>query len=196
MSNNNRRLVLRQVLRSGLICGLVLLSRVGFLADKGASAEETKRDMKVGINILIDALCSTKNIACIKASDMLEVARESNRDTDLHLRNAGLEVAHALVIAAALHEAPLYGGIDLRSFSMSYNPGLTDDGVIALVRVLPHTLTELGFVKCAIGNDGGEALLKFGYEADRLRMICAEGNNFSKAIKTKFALLAQEKQIS
>ena len=24
-------------------------------------------------------------------------------------------------------------------------------------------------------------------------MICAEGNNFSKAIKTKFALLAQEK---
>ena len=108
MSNNNRRLVLKQVLLSGLICGVALISGVGFLADKGAFAEETKRDMKVGINILIDALCSTKNIACIKASDMLEVARELNRDTDLHLRNADLEVADALVIAAALHEAPLW----------------------------------------------------------------------------------------
>ena len=99
----------------------------------------------------------------------------------------------ALVIAAALHEAPLYGGIDLWSFSMSFSPGLTDDGVIAPVKVLLHTLTELGFVKCAIGDDGVEALLKPNYKADILRMICAEGNNFSKAIKTKFALLAQKK---
>ncbi len=108
---------------------------------------------------------------------MLEAARGSNRDTYLHLRNAGLEVADVLVIAAALHEAPLYGNFDLQSFSTSYNLGLTDDGVIALAlalaRVLPHTLTKLGFVKCAIENDGGEALLKFDYEADRLRMICA-----------------------
>ena len=99
----------------------------------------------------------------------------------------------AVVIAAALHEAPLYGGIDLWSFSMSFSPGLTDDGVIAPVKVLLHTLTELGFVKCAIGDDGVEALLKPNYKADILRMICAEGNNFSKAIKTKFALLDIDK---
>ena len=99
----------------------------------------------------------------------------------------------AVVISTALHEAPLYGGIDLRSFSMSCSPGLTDDGVIALVKVLLHTLTELGFVKCAIGDDGGAALLKSGYKADRLRMIFAEGKNFSKTIKAKFAMLAQVK---
>ena len=149
--------------------------------------------MKVGINILIDALRSNKNINFIKASYMLEVAWKPNRDTGLYLRNAGLEVTDAGVIAAALHEAPLYGGIDLRKFSMSHSPGLTDGGVIALAKVFLHTLTELGFVKCAIGDDGVEALLKPNYKVDILRMICAEGNNFSKAIKTKFALLAQKK---
>ena len=71
--------------------------------------------MNAGINILIDALRSTKNITCIKVSDMLEVARISNRDTDLHLRNSGLDVADTVVKAAA----QVYGGIDLRSFSMS-----------------------------------------------------------------------------
>ena len=148
--------------------------------------------MKVGINILIDTLRSNKSIAFIKASYMLEVAWKPNRGTDLFPRNVGLEVTDAVVIAAALHEAPLYGGIDLRSFSMSFSPGLTDDGVIAFVKVLLHTLTELGFVKCAIGDYGDVALLKSGYKADRLRMIYAEGKNFSKAIKTKFALLAQD----
>ena len=75
---------------------------------------------------------------------------------------------------------------------MSCSPGLTDEGVIALAKVLLLTLTELDFVKCAIRDDGGAALLKSDYKADRLRMICAEGKNFSKAIKAKFALLAQE----
>ena len=99
----------------------------------------------------------------------------------------------AVVIAAVLNESPLYGGIDLRAFSLSRSPGLTDEGVIALAKVLLLTLTELDFVKCAIRDDGGAALLKSDYKADRLRMICAEGKNFSKAIKAKFALLAQEK---
>jgi len=48
-------------------------------------------------------------------------------------------------------------------------------------------------VKCVIGDNDVAALLKLGYEAVRLRMICAEGNNFSKAIKTKFALLDIDK---
>ena len=71
--------------------------------------------MNAGINILIDALRSTKNITCIKVPDMLEVALVSNRDTDLHMRNSGLDVADAVVKAAA----QVCGGIDLRSFSMS-----------------------------------------------------------------------------
>ena len=73
MSSKNRLLVPRQVLRSGLICGAVFMSGVGFLTDKGVSAEETERDMRVGINILIDALRSNKSIAFIKASYMLVV---------------------------------------------------------------------------------------------------------------------------
>ena len=124
---------------------------------------------------------------------MLEFAWKPNIDADLYLWNAGLEVTDAVVILAALNELPLYGGIDLRSFSLSCSPGLTDEGIIALAKVLLLTLTELDFVKCAIRDDGGAALLKSGYKADRLRMICAEGKNFSKAIKANFALLAQDK---
>ncbi len=71
--------------------------------------------MNAGINILIDALRSTKNITCIKVPDMLEVALVSNRDTDPHMRNSGLDVADAVIQVAA---APVCGGIDLRSFSM------------------------------------------------------------------------------
>ena len=68
MSNNNWHLVPRQVLRSGLICGAVLMSDVGFLSDKGVSAEETERDMREGINIFIDTLRSNKSIAFMNAS--------------------------------------------------------------------------------------------------------------------------------
>ena len=114
---------------------------------------------------------------------MLEFAWKPNRGTDFYLWNAGLEVTDAVVIAAVLNESPLYGGIDLRAFSLSRSPGLTDEGVIALAKVLLLTLTELDFVKCAIRDDGGAALLKSGYKADRLRMICAEGKTFPKPLK-------------
>jgi len=77
---------------------------------------------------------------------------------------------------------------------MSYNPGLTNTGVVLLAQAFPPpTLTELGLVNCAIGDEGGEAFLRWGKKAVGLRMICVEGNRFLAIIRPEFASLAQEK---
>ena len=81
----------------------------------------------------------------------------------------------------------------MRSFSISYNPDLTDAAVVALVQVFPRSLVDVGFVECAIGDEGGEALLRWSKQAADLRMICVEGNRFSMAIRKGFASLARER---
>ena len=99
----------------------------------------------------------------------------------------------AEIIARAMLELSLYEAPALRSFSMSYNPGLTNAGVVLLAQAFPPTLTELGLVNCAIGDEGGGALLRWGKKAVGLRMICVEGNHFSARIRQEFASLAKEK---
>jgi len=51
----------------------------------------------------------------------------------------------------------------------------------------------LGLVGCAIGDEGGAALLRWSKQATELRMICVEGNGFSSSIKLGFTALAQER---
>ena len=92
-----------------------------------------------------------------------------------------------------MRELSLYEASALRSFSMSYNPGLTDAGVVLLAQAFPATLTELGLVDCAIGDKGGVALLHWGKKAVGLRMICVEGNNFSSGILNGCTAMAQER---
>jgi hypothetical protein len=193
MPNNNRKFYRRQFLRSGLIGGVALLSGVGMLLGKGIEPSGSEVDAQMGISVLINALRSTGNAVCLGAADRLEASRAANADYDLHLRNAGLEAMDAEIIAGALRETSLYEGHALRSFSMSYNPGLTDGGIVSLAQAFPPTLTELGLVQCAIGDEGGAALLHWGQKAVGLRMICVEGNHFSVRIRQGFASLAQER---
>ena len=173
---------------------MALLSGVGLLSAKGVDPAGSEVDDQMGINVLIDALRSTRNTVCLSAADRLEASRASNADYDLYLRNADLGAADAEVIAGALREASLFEGPTLRSFSMSYNPGLTDAGIVSLAQAFPPTLTELGLVECAIGDEGGAALLHWGQKAVGLRIICVEGNRFSVRIRQGFASLAQERK--
>ncbi|MBT8359705.1 MAG: hypothetical protein KJO32_02035 [Deltaproteobacteria bacterium] len=184
----------RQFLRSGLIGGVALLTGVGMLLSKGIASAGPEEVDQMGISALIKALRSTGNAACLSAADKLEASRASNTDYDLHLRNAGLGAVDAELIAGALRQASLCEGPALRSFSMSYNPGLTDAGVVALAQAFPPSLTELGLVECAIGDEGGAALLRWGKQAVGLQIICVEGNRFSARIKKGFASLAQERK--
>jgi hypothetical protein len=193
MHKNNEELLRRQFLRSGLINCLALLTGVGVLMGQGVAIAGPDVKPQRGIGALIQALHSTGNPVCRNAADRLEASRRSNVDYDLHLRNAGLGAVDAEIIAQAMREISLYEVPALRSFSMSYNPDLTDAGVVLLAQSFPPTLTELGLVDCAIGDVGGAALLSWAKKAVGLRMICVEGNRFSARIRQEFASLAQEK---
>lgn len=143
--------------------------------------------------ILIKTLRSTGKEVCILAADKLEAEAASGAPVSLHLRNAGLQVADAEALATAFTGYSSDNSQRIWSFSVSYNPLLGDQGAIALARSLPHTVSEIGFVGCAIGDVGGEALLQWGTRASRPSMICVEGNRFSAATKRRFRELAKEK---
>ena len=148
---------------------------------------------RMDLTVLINALRSTGNAFCLILAERLEASQGSKAEYNLHLRKADLGVSDAEIIASAIRKVSLYKGPALRSFSMSYNPGLTDTGVLALALAFPSTLTELGLVGCAIGDEGGAALLRWSRQANELRMICVEGNNFSSSIRLAFTALAQER---
>lgn len=192
MEQINKHLSRRQLLLNGLLGGLVLLSGVGVLFGKNIEAVEQDVTSQTGINVLINALRSTGNLACLHAADRLEASRPA-KYYDLHLRNARLGALEAEIIAGAMRQVSFPKGPALASFSMSYNPDLTDAGVVALAQAFPPTLTELGLVGCAIGDEGGAALLRWAKQAFQLQMICVEGNHFSVEIRTGFASLAQER---
>lgn len=193
MEQNDNHFSRRQILRNGLLGSMVLFTGVGVSFGNGISAAGHQVDSQMGISVLISALRSTGNIVCLNAAQRLEASRASKVEYDLHLRSADLGASDAEIIARGIHQNYLNKGPALRSFSMSYNPGLTDSGVVALTRAFPSTLTELGLVGCAIGDEGGAALLRWSKEANELRMICVEGNNFSSSIRLAFTALAQER---
>lgn len=97
---------------------------------------------------------------------------------DLHLRAADLRHDDAVRLAATLVPG-------LRSFSISYNAGVTDAGAVALIEALPKGVTEIGMVECDLGDMAGRALVAWVAQARGLRLICVEGNGFSPVVQTQ-----------
>ncbi len=108
---------------------------------------------------------------------------------DLHLRAADLAPSQAQGLAKVLAEARQLG-MQLRSFSVSYNPRM-GQGALALIQALPPTLEELGMVGCALGEGCGEALLSWATTAPKLRMLCVEDNAFSAALRQSIRRLGK-----
>ena len=89
------------------------------------------------ISYLTNALRSINNPVCEKAADDLLSLKNNKSDYDLHLRNADLNYNEIKLIAEAIKTVHLKGEPLLRSFSMSYNQHLGDEGVLILVKTLP-----------------------------------------------------------
>ena len=145
----------RKVLEIGLLGAGVLAmgaAQLPSFANATSSAGES--------NILIDALRLIGKDVCIAAADKLESAQTADSPFSLHLRNAELHVSDAEILAKALLKFSSDSGQMLRSFSVSYNPMLGDQGTVVLAQSLPQTVSEIGFVGCKIGDVGGKALLK------------------------------------
>lgn len=131
---------------------------VGAFCFTGHSIAEEKPFMI--INRLIDALRSINKPACETAVTQLQLLKDNNSSYDLHLRSADLNSDDIKRIAEAIKNVHAEGGPSLKSFSMSYSPDLKDEGVFNLVKTLPTNLTEIGLVRCGVGDKGGEALIE------------------------------------
>ena len=89
-------------------------------------------------------------------------------------------------------KATKHGILNLKSFSLSYNPEITDQGVGLLVKAFPPQITELGLVGCDLGDEAGEGIYQY-LENSALELVCIEGNNFSSVLMDKFIKLREQK---
>ena len=137
-------------------------------------------------NALIAALRLIGKPVCTEAADRLAASAGRASGFDLHLRRAGLSADDARILSDGMRAAEGDGGLDLRSFSASYNPDLGDKGAAALADAFPANMTELGLVGCSIGDGGAQNLLAWAQKAPALTMICIEGNQISPDLKARF----------
>jgi hypothetical protein len=143
---------------------------------------------KLSLAGLTEALRKIGHPNCQDAALRLDAS--SKETFDLHLRHAGLTPQDAVAIAKALSNhgssAPR-----LRSFSISYNRALSDEGATILLAALPLTLNALGMVECDLSDESGRTLLDWGQHATGLQMMCVEGNRFSPAMRQRLAGIGQ-----
>jgi hypothetical protein len=125
------------------------------------------------------------NEKCIaKAKDLEKALPQTN---SFILRDLGLRSSDVISIASIFKTENEKNNDLIKSLSLSYNPEISDLGAIELAKHLPICLNEIGLVGCGISDVGGAELLKQIKKLPNLNMICIEGNNFSKTLKTGFA---------
>lgn len=145
----------------------------------------------MALDELVDVLKRLDRPAANKAAARLALLTDSDRSYDLHLRDALLTAHDADLIAAALQAVKRNGGPALRSFSMSYNAELGDEGVLSVCKNLPDSVTEIGLVGCGVGDKGAAALIEWALPVVALRWLCVEDNDFSDEAKDRLLQLTQ-----
>ncbi|MFT5115813.1 MAG: hypothetical protein ACI8P9_005166 [Parasphingorhabdus sp.] len=175
----------RSFLRSGLLGSIFCFTYFQPCAAAMANKSIQKCDIKMELVPLIDALRATGKPVCEQAARDLGIYVCRNQDYDLHLRNAALDFNDALGISNALSTINNAASSKLRSFSMSFNPKLEDEGAIAVVKSLPTSLKELGLVGCALSDKTGLVLLEWLKTASQVEMVCVEDNKFTAELKQR-----------
>lgn len=188
-----RRLALKSVAASALLWsfGISMSSSVANALD-----DENQR-YGMNFDVLIEALRMTGNDACLKEAARLSETTHAKSGFYLHLRSADLSLDDAINISNAMESSTDQSSglmseqneLSMRSFSISYNRGVQDAGAVAFIQNLPNSITEIGMVGCDLGDETGEALLKWMGQATALKMICVEGNNFSSDMRQKLSKL-------
>jgi hypothetical protein len=192
MPIEHQHLSRRMMLKTGMAIGFGLVPAVTVVSSIATADVNETSDGGTRMDALISALNNTGKPVCLAAAGRLAALDPNTKSFDLHVRRAGLDAEDARILADALRETDGFSGPVLRSFSASYNPDLTDAGVVALAEAFPATMTELGLVGCSIGDAGGLAILSWARTAAGTRMICVEANDFSANVKSDFAQLGRE----
>ena len=139
------------------------------------------------------ALRSIGGNVCLEAAIRLEGFSDDAERFSLHLRQAGLDQADARRLAAALSAFEPQKISAITSFSVSFNPDIGDAGAKVIANALPTKLPELGLVGCDIGDQAGDALLRWALRAPNLHTMCIEGNRFSDRLQARFAELGRQR---
>lgn len=179
MVRTSRRAMLRQAMfvsASALLC-----------SGKAFASQPESGDHNLKLTPVIQALRAARKSVCLSVADHLEALDSPYASFDLHLRSAGLTEEDTLGLAAALKSLAGQEGPSMRSFSVSFNPGMNDIGATALLAALPTAVTEVGMVGCALGDASGHAVLDLVRRGNALRMICVEGNDFSSRIRAEIS---------
>ena len=176
----------RSFLKTGLLSAVGATGLLHVLTSNSVAEEKP-----MVINHLVDVLRSTNKPMCEAVASKLSQLKDNNAKFDLHLRSAGLNQDEVKRIAEAIKAVHNEGGPSLQSFSLSYNTGVSDEGVLSLVKNLPTTLTEIGLVGCNIGDTGGDALAAWAANAPKLHWLCVEQNHFSQATKNRLKKLGE-----
>jgi hypothetical protein len=142
---------------------------------------------------LIDALRSLKKPVCDEAANRIEKWVQTSNFYNLHLRSAMLSTSDAKKIADALKSIHQNQNIQLKSFSVSYNPTLGLSGAASILSSLPLDVEELGMVGCDLGDETGKHLVDYIRRAKNLVMVCVEKNNFSQKLKDEILDLRRQK---
>lgn len=190
-------MALKGVATTALLCS--------FGASIGSSVANALDDQnqRYGMNfdVLIEALRMTGNNACLKEAARLTETTHAKSGFYLHLRSANLSLDDAISISNAMgSDTDQPSGLmseqnelSMRSFSISYNRNVQNAGAVAFIQNLPKSITEIGMVGCDLGDETGEALVKWMGQATALKMICVEGNNFSSDMRQKLSQLGANK---
>lgn len=133
---------------------------------------------------IANILKKTGNLECQNKGNLLEL--DTYQSNALHLRSLDLNASDMIAIASVLKQEKENSEF-IDSISFSYNHLIGDSGVIALVRSLPSSISEVGLVNCGIGDEGGAEILKWMHKSPNLQMICVEQNNFSDKLKSEFS---------
>ena len=141
---------------------------------------------------LIDALVETKKPKSIEVANNLKSTGDNDKSYDLVIRKANLNIKDAKNIANAISRAEKNNGPKLHTLSMSFNPELKDEGVIALLNQIPKTTSVIAFVECGITDKAGQAIIDWVAKTNNLDGIYIEGNTFSKSMEARFEKLRND----
>ena len=141
---------------------------------------------------LIDALVETKKPKSLEVANNLKSTGDNDKSYDLVIRKANLNIKDAKNIANAISRVEKNNGPKLHTLSMSFNPELKDEGVIALLNQIPKTTSVIAFVECGITDKAGQAIIDWVAKTNNLDGIYIEGNTFSKSMEARFEKLRND----
>jgi len=191
--NSHRTTSSRRDILSMLYKGIFLATHGAFVCPSLLLASESLSTVPNLLNnSLARALFSIGKPKCTDAAKQLKTIQDPDKKIYFEVRDAEINATDASTIANSFYNISKKELSRLCSFSLSYNTQIGNAGIMSLVKALPLSIHEIGFVDCGFGYQGAQALLGMIKKSPLLHTLCIEGNHIPKNVRNKFLELNQE----